>query len=65
MRALADRNPMLATLLNPIIGYEKSALIVKRAVAEGRSLKEVALEMTDLSKDELDRLLDPRRATES
>jgi fumarate hydratase class II len=62
--SLVGRNPILVTALNPVIGYEKGAHIAKRAYAEGRSLKEVALEMTDLSAEELDRLLDPRQLTE-
>jgi fumarate hydratase class II len=49
----------LVTSLNPIIGYDLGAKIAKRAYAEGRRVKEVALEMTDLSAEELDRLLDP------
>ncbi len=61
---LVGRNPILVTALNPVIGYELGAKIAKRAYAEGRSLKEVALEMTDLSAAELDRLLDPRQLTE-
>jgi fumarate hydratase class II len=58
------RNPILVTALNPIIGYDKAAEIAKRAYAEGRHIKDVALEMTDLSAEELDKLLDPRRMTE-
>jgi fumarate hydratase class II len=61
---LVGQNPVLVTALNPIIGYEKAAQIAKRAYDEGRSLKDVAAEMTDLSKEELDRLLDPRKMTE-
>ncbi len=61
---LVDRNPILVTALNPVIGYDKAAEIAKKAYAEGRSLKEVAAEMTDLSKEELDRLLDPKKMTE-
>ncbi|MEJ5247862.1 MAG: class II fumarate hydratase [Caldilinea sp.] len=61
---LVGRNPILVTALNPVIGYEKGAKIAKRAYAEGRSLKEVALEETDLSPEELDRILDPRALTE-
>lgn len=61
---LVGRNPILVTALNPVIGYELGAKIAKQAYAEGRSLKEVALEQTDLSSDELDRLLDPRQLTE-
>ncbi|GIV78755.1 class II fumarate hydratase [Litorilinea aerophila] len=62
--ALVGRNPILVTALNPIIGYEKAAQLAKKAYAEGRSIKEVALEMTDLSSEELDRILDPRKLTE-
>ncbi len=61
---LVGRNPILVTALNPVIGYELGAKIAKRAYAEGRSLKDVALEMTELSAEELDRLLDPRQLTE-
>ena len=61
---LVDRNPILVTALNPVIGYELGARIAKTAYAQGRTLKEVALEMTDLSADELDELLDPRKLTE-
>ncbi len=61
---LVDKNPILVTALNPVIGYDKAAQIAKKAYAEGRSLKDVAAEMTDLSKEELDRLLDPRKMTE-
>ncbi|HEY6010237.1 MAG TPA: class II fumarate hydratase, partial [Nitrospirota bacterium] len=61
---LMDKNPILATALNPVIGYDKAAQIVKKAYAEGRSLKDVAAEMTDMSREELDRLLDPKPMTE-
>jgi fumarate hydratase class II len=61
---LVGQNPILVTTLNPVIGYDKAAQIAKKAYAEGRSLKDVAAEMTDLSKEELDRLLDPRKMTE-
>ncbi|MEJ2603126.1 MAG: class II fumarate hydratase [Gammaproteobacteria bacterium] len=58
-----DRNPILVTALNPVIGYEKGAAVAKKAYAEGRPVKEVAKEMTDLDDDELDRLLDPADLT--
>ena len=61
--SLVDKNPILVTALNPIIGYELGAKIAKRAYAESRSIKEVAAEMTDLSPEELDRILDPARLT--
>ena len=57
------RNPILVTALNPVIGYEQGAKIAKAAYAQGRSVKEVAAEMTQLPPEELDRLLDPRELT--
>jgi len=62
-RAL-DRNPILVTALNPVIGYELGAAIAKKAYADGRPVKDVAKEMTDLTDEELDRLLDPAALTE-
>jgi len=54
-----DRNPMLVTALAPVIGYDQAAAIAKRALAEGRPIREVAAEMTDLDERRLVRLLDP------
>jgi fumarate hydratase class II len=62
-RALG-RNPILVTALNPVIGYELGAAVAKKAYAEGRAVKDVAMEMTDLTDEELDRLLDPAALTE-
>jgi fumarate hydratase class II len=58
------RNPILVTALNPVIGYELGAAVAKKAYAEGRAVKDVAKEMTELSDEELDRLLDPAALTE-
>jgi len=58
-----ERNPILVTALNPVIGYEKGAAIAKKAYAEGRPIREVAAEMTRLSPEELKRLLDPAELT--
>jgi fumarate hydratase class II len=57
------RNPILVTAMNPVIGYEKGAAIAKKAYAEGRSIREVAREQTDLTEAELDRLLDALELT--
>ena len=53
------RNPILVTALNQRIGYEAGSRIAKRAYAEGRPVLDVAEEDTELSRDELARLLDP------
>jgi fumarate hydratase, class II len=55
-----DRNPILVTALNPIIGYEKAATIAKRAYKEKRPVLDVAIEMTDLGAEQLRKLLDPK-----
>jgi fumarate hydratase class II len=62
--AQVERNPILVTALNPVIGYDLAAKIAKTAYAEGRRLKDVTREMTDLSEADIDRLLDPRSMTE-
>ena len=54
-----SRNPILVTAMNAVIGYDKGAAIAKKAYAEGRSVHDVAKQETDLSDEELDRLLDP------
>jgi fumarate hydratase class II len=61
--AALDRNPMLVTALAPVIGYDQAAAIAKRALAEGRPIREVAAEMTDLDERRLARLLDPAALT--
>jgi fumarate hydratase class II len=62
--AVLERNPILITALNPVIGYEAGAKIAKQAYAEGRPVLDVAAEQTQLSEDELKRLLDPRTLTQ-
>jgi fumarate hydratase class II len=49
------------TALNPVIGYLKAAEIAKKAYKEGRAVIDVAEEMTEISRDELEILLDPAR----
>jgi fumarate hydratase class II len=58
-----DRNPILVTALNPVIGYEKGAAIAKKAYAARRPIREVAAELTDLTDKELARLLDAKDLT--
>ncbi len=58
-----DKNPILVTALNAVIGYEKGAAIAKRAYKEHRPILEVAMEMTDLSEARLKELLDPAELT--
>lgn len=62
-QALAQ-NPILVTALNPIIGYNRAADIAKRAYQEKRPVIDVAEEMTNLTREELEHYLDPARLTQ-
>ncbi len=61
--AAIDRNPILVTALNPIIGYEKGAATAKQAYKEGRPILDVARETTGMSEAALKKLLDPMALT--
>jgi fumarate hydratase, class II len=61
--ATLGRNPILATALNPVIGYERAAAIARLAAERGETVAEVAARETGLSPEVLGRLLDPRRLT--
>ncbi|QEA40301.1 class II fumarate hydratase [Pistricoccus aurantiacus] len=54
-----SRNPILVTALNSVIGYSDAAALAKKAYQAGRPIVDVAEEETDLSREELERLLDP------
>ena len=58
-----ERNPILITALNSVIGYELGAATAKQAYKQGRSIRDVAKETTGLSDEELERLLDPLELT--
>jgi len=61
---LLDQNAIVATSLVPHIGYDKVAVVIKKAFAEGRGVREVALELEVLPEHELDAALDVRPMTE-
>ena len=61
---MVERGLMLTTALAPVIGYDKAAAIAKEAAASGRTIRESARERTDLSDEELDRILDPAQMVE-
>ena len=63
IQSALQRNPILVTALNPVIGYDKAAAIAKRAYREGRPIIDVAAEETDLSREKLEFLLNPTELT--
>jgi len=62
-RAYALSSPAIATALNPYIGYEAAAKVVKQALAEKKDLRTVVLEKGLLSEEEVDRALDVEAMT--
>ena len=54
----------LVTALNPIIGYEKAALIAKTAIATGQPVDEVAQALGILTREQIDALLVPEKLTQ-
>ena len=63
IEATLARNPVLVTALNRVIGYEHAAALAKQAYSEGRPIVDVVVEQTDLERDEVEHLLDPRHLT--
>ena len=63
IQASLNKNPILVTALNPIIGYAKAAAIAKKAYKEDRAIIDVALEETNLPKAKLQKLLNPAKLT--
>ncbi|RDL44566.1 aspartate ammonia-lyase [Marinomonas piezotolerans] len=63
LKEALDKNPILVTALNPIIGYAKAAEIAKKAYQEGRPIVDVAEEETELSREELLEHLNPAKLT--
>ena len=60
----AESTVSLATALNPYIGYQKAAEIVKESVATGRSIIEIARSKGLLKEEEIAEILDPVNMTE-
>ncbi|MFW6074407.1 MAG: class II fumarate hydratase [Chloroflexota bacterium] len=61
---MVEKGLMIGTALAPVIGYDKAAEIAKAAAKDGRTIREVAREMTDLSEEQLDQILNPESMTE-
>jgi fumarate hydratase class II len=57
-KAYAESSPSIGTSLNPYIGYEKAAEIIKESTKTGRSIREIVLEQGLLTSEELDKALD-------
>ena len=58
-RALVENSIGLVTALNPHIGYQNATIVAKEALENGRSVYELVLEKQLLTKEQLDKILDP------
>src|SRR5207247_11172438 len=52
---------MLVTALNPHIGYDKAAQVAKKAHAEGKTLREAAIELGFLTGEQFDKMVRPEQ----
>ncbi|MHB8573617.1 MAG: class II fumarate hydratase [Candidatus Dormibacteria bacterium] len=62
--ALIEQGLMLATALAPEVGYDSAAAIAKEAFRSGRTVREVARDKTNLTEDDLTRILVAEKMTE-
>ncbi|EFH87618.1 fumarate lyase [Ktedonobacter racemifer DSM 44963] len=60
---MVERGLAICTSLAPVIGYDAAAAISKEAHKTGKTIREVTREKTDLSEEDLDRILDPSSMT--
>jgi fumarate hydratase, class II len=61
---MVEKGLAICTALAPVIGYAAAAAISKEAYRTGRTIREIARQRTDLSEEELARILDPSTMTE-
>src|ERR1043166_9463961 len=59
-----EQSLAMCTALAPVIGYDKAAKIAKTAYETGRTVREVATEVSGIDAAKLKELLDPRSQTE-
>ncbi|MBI5050316.1 MAG: class II fumarate hydratase [Nitrospirae bacterium] len=60
---LLQMNPIIATVLNPVLGYDKAAEVVKKALKEGKTVKQAVVEMGYLSQEEAEKILNSQTTT--
>jgi fumarate hydratase class II len=63
LQRYAESSPAIVTALNPVLGYETAAGIVKEAASSGRTVREVVRARELMSEEQLDRVLDVESMT--
>ncbi len=64
-RIHAENSPSLVTALQPALGYDRASELYKESISRDVPIREVILEKNLLTEDEIDRLFDPARFTDS
>ena len=57
-RANAEASPAIATSLNPYLGYERTAEIIKESMKTGVSIRDLVAASGEVAPEDLDRALD-------
>ena len=63
-KELLEKNPSIATALNPYVGYDKATEVAKEAARKGLSVRDVVEEKGLLKPEEINEALDVRAMTE-
>ena len=63
-RRYAEISPSLATALNAYVGYKQAAEVVKKALADNKTIPDVVRELRLLDEETLQKALDPAKLTE-
>ncbi|MCX8096535.1 MAG: class II fumarate hydratase [Spirochaetes bacterium] len=61
VQKMIESNNMVITLLSPVLGYEKSAELYKKAAEQNKSIREVVIESELIEPQKLDEILDFRK----
>jgi fumarate hydratase class II len=57
-RSYAEATPQAATALNPVLGYERVAQLVKESAKSGKSIRTLVVEQGLVPEADVDRVLD-------
>ena len=58
-----EKSLSIATSLNPYIGYDQAATLVKEAFASGKTIRQLCTEQSTMPADQLEEILDPMKMT--
>ena len=61
--AYVEQSLAMVTALVPVLGYDRAAELAKQAHREGCTIRQLLLQTGDVSREQIDRLLDPARMT--